>query len=107
MATITNKEIIEKLEMEIHELKEGIEKLGTKSQSNFRELKELFSKSLEKGESFGTKDQGSFQGHGDHSTRHSNGSKGSNGYTKLDFPRYSVDDPTVWINRVIQYFDYK
>jgi hypothetical protein len=43
----------------------------------------------------------------DHSTWHSNGSKGSNGYTKLDFSCYSGDDPTVWINRVIQYFDYK
>jgi hypothetical protein len=66
----------------------------------------LFSKSLEKGDSSGTKDQGSFQGHEDHSTRHSNGSKGSNGFTKLDFSCYLGDDPTIWINRVVQYFYY-
>jgi hypothetical protein len=44
---------------------------------------------------------------GEKSSRHSNGSKGSNGFAKLDFPRYSRDDPRVWLDWVVQYFDYK
>jgi hypothetical protein len=43
----------------------------------------------------------------ENSSKHSNGSKGSGGFAKLDFPRYSGDDPTVWLDRVVQYFDYK
>ena len=27
--------------------------------------------------------------------------------TKLDFPRYSSDDPTIWLDQVVQYFDYQ
>jgi hypothetical protein len=26
---------------------------------------------------------------------------------KLEFPRYSRDDPTAWLDRAVQYFDYK
>jgi hypothetical protein len=59
----TNKDCIEKLEMEMHELKERIQKIqmmSVESQSNFLKLKELFSKSLEKGKSSATKKKGHF-----------------------------------------------
>ena len=26
---------------------------------------------------------------------------------KLDFPKYSGDDPTIWLDYVMQYFDYQ
>jgi hypothetical protein len=81
--------------------------MSAESQSNFRELKELFSKSYEKGESSAAKENESFHMSGENSSGHSNGSKGSRGFAKLDFPRYSGDDPTVWLDRVVQYFDYK
>jgi hypothetical protein len=42
---------------------------------------------------------------GENSSGHSNGSKG--GFAKLEFPRFSGDDPIVWLDRVVQYFDYK
>jgi len=81
--------------------------MNTESQSSFVELKELFFKGFEHGESFVDKGKGSFQGHGNHSSGHSNGSKGSGNFTKLEFPQYSGDDPNMWLNRVVQYFDYK
>lgn len=49
----TNKEYLEKLKLEMQELKEGRQKMSAESQSKFRELRELFSKSLEKGEAIG------------------------------------------------------
>ena len=103
----TNKDCLKKLELEMQELKEGMQKISAESQSNFRELRELFSKSLERGESSATKEKGPFQMARENSSGHSNRSKGSSGFAKLDFPRYSGDDPTVWLDRVVQYFDYK
>ncbi|XP_059441769.1 zinc finger BED domain-containing protein RICESLEEPER 2-like [Corylus avellana] len=44
----TNKECLQKLKLEMQELKEGRQKMSAESQSKFCELRELFSKSLEK-----------------------------------------------------------
>jgi hypothetical protein len=71
------------------------------------DYKELFSKGFDQGESSAAKEKGSFQGHGNHSSGHSNGSKGSSNFTKLEFSRYLGNDPNVWLNWVVQYFDYK
>jgi hypothetical protein len=60
----TNKDRIEKLELEIQEIKEGMQKMNTDSQVSFAEIKGLLSKSLDQGESFAVKDRGPFQGHG-------------------------------------------
>jgi hypothetical protein len=103
----TNKDRIEKLELEIQELKEVMQKMNTESQCKFAELKELFFKVFEHGESFADKGNRSFMGHRNHSSGHSNGSKGLSNFTKLEFPRYSGDDPNVWLNWVVQYFNYK
>jgi hypothetical protein len=51
----TNKDHIEKLELEIQELKEVIQKMNMESQSSFVELKELFFKGFEQGESSANK----------------------------------------------------
>jgi hypothetical protein len=45
----TNNDRIEKLELEIQELKEVMQKMNTESQSSFAELKELFFKGFEHG----------------------------------------------------------
>jgi hypothetical protein len=39
------------LDLKLHELKKGMQKMSAESQSNFREMRELFSKSLKEGES--------------------------------------------------------
>jgi predicted nucleic acid-binding Zn-ribbon protein len=91
----TNKDRIDKLELELQDLKDRMQKLSTDSQANFHELKDMFSKSLEKGESSTTKEKVSTHMSGEKSSGHSSGSKGSNGFAKLDFPRYLGDDPTV------------
>jgi hypothetical protein len=57
----TNKDRLEKLELEMQKLKEGIQEMSAESQSNFRELRELFSKSLERGEPSATKEKGHFK----------------------------------------------
>ena len=57
----TTKDRLEKLELEMQELKEGMQKMIVESQSNFRELRELFSKSLERGESSAAKENGLVQ----------------------------------------------
>jgi hypothetical protein len=44
---------------------------------------------------------------GNHSSRHSGGSKGPSNFTKLEFSRYLGDDPTMWINQIVQFFDHK
>jgi hypothetical protein len=97
----TNKDRIEKLELEIQDLKEVMQKMNAESQSSFAELKELFFKGFEHGESSADK------GNRNQSSGHSNGSKGSSNFTKLEFPRYSGDDLNVRLNRVVQYFNYK
>lgn len=103
----TNKDRIENLELEIQEIKEGMQKMNTDSQVCLAKIKGLLSKSLDQGESSVVKDKGPFQGHGHQNSGQPNGSKGAGGFTKLEFPRYSGDDPNVWLNRVVQYFDYK
>jgi hypothetical protein len=103
----TNKDRIEMLELEIQEIKEGMQMMNTDSKVSLAEIKELLSKSLDQGESSTTKDRGSFQDHEQQNAGHSNGSKGSGGFTKLEFPRYSGDDLNVWLNWVVQYFEYK
>jgi hypothetical protein len=60
--------------------------MNTDSQASFAEIKELLSISLDQGKSSAVKDKGSFQGHGHHNSGHPNGSKGSGGFTKLEFP---------------------
>jgi hypothetical protein len=82
----TNKDCIEKLELELQDLKDGMQNLSTDSQANFRELKDMFSKSLEKDESSTTKEKVSTHMSGENSSEHSSGSNGSNGFAKLDFP---------------------
>jgi hypothetical protein len=57
----TNKDRIEKLELEMKELKEVMQKMNTESQSSFAELKELFFKGFEQGESSQTKDNDHFR----------------------------------------------
>jgi hypothetical protein len=56
----TNKDRIERLELEIQEIKEEMQKMNTDSKVSLAEIKELLSKSLDQGESSTTTDMGSF-----------------------------------------------
>jgi hypothetical protein len=56
----TNKDRIERLELEIQEIKEEMQKMNTDSKVSLAEIKELLSKSLDQGESSTTTDIGSF-----------------------------------------------
>jgi len=56
----TNKDRIERLELEIQEIKEEMQKMNTDSKVSLAEIKELLSKSLDQGESSTTTDMVSF-----------------------------------------------
>jgi hypothetical protein len=113
----TNKDRIEKLELDFDNLKQTlcdeIQKLCGTSKSQFHELKEMIAQSLDKGESSTKRD---FKGKDQVPNPEDNSWEiKSNGWehqphglgpTKMDFPRYAGDDPTVWLNRVVQYFAY-
>lgn len=101
MATIEDR--IEKLESEMQELKESVQKLTTESQflgSSMCEIKEMLSKSEDKLDSLSISKS-------DQSIRFKTTTHDQPQPTTLDFPKYSGDDPMVWLDRVSQYFDYQ
>ena len=111
----TNKDQIEKLESEMQELKESIQKMTTESQSlgsSMREIKEMMHKSCDKLDSLSTPklDEQKTSSHTREKSDQSIGFKTTihdqPRPIKLDFPKYSGDDPTVWLDHVMQYFDY-
>ena len=112
----TNKDKIEKLESEMQELKENMQKMTTNSQSlgsSMREIKEMLSKSHDKSDFLSTPkldEQGTSSHTGeklDQSTGFKTTTHDQPRPTKLDFPKYSGDDRTIWLDRVMQYFDYQ
>ena len=99
----TMKEQIEKLESEMQELKESVQKLTIESQflgSSLREIKEMLSNSRDKVDSLSTLKS-------DESIRFKTTTHDQPQSAKLDFPKYSGDDPMVWLDLVSQYFDYQ
>ncbi|XXG53449.1 hypothetical protein AAC387_Pa03g1536 [Persea americana] len=97
----TNKDRIEQLESELQELKVSVQNMAG-MEASIREVKDMLSKSHEKTSSFGSKDSNenvAFSGGGLSSSLPCP--------TKPGFPSYSGDDPTVWLDRVAQYFDYQ
>ena len=110
----TNKDKIEKLESEMQELKENMQKMTTNSQSlgsSMREIKEMLSKSHDKSDFLSTP-KSDEQGTSSHTGEKSDQSTGFKTTThdqpwptKVDFPKCSGDDPMVWLDHVMQYFD--
>ena len=100
----------------MQELKESVQKMTTESQdlgSSVRELKELLSQSRDKSTSHSSSklEEPELSTHSGERLSHTSGVRSAVNDqpwpTKLDFPRYSGDDPTVWLDRVMQYFDYQ
>ncbi|KAL0001646.1 hypothetical protein SO802_015427 [Lithocarpus litseifolius] len=112
----TNNDKIEKLESEMQEQKESMQKMTTESQylgSSVREIKEMLSKSYDKSDFLSTPksdEQGTLSHTGEKSDQSAGFKTTTHNQprpTKLDFPKYSSDDPTVWLDRVMKYFDYQ
>ena len=112
----TNKDRIEKLESDMQELKESMQKMTTESQdlgSSIREFKELLSQSRDKSASHSSskpEEPKSSTHSGERLSQTSRVRSAVNDQpwpTKLDFPRYSGDELTVWLDRMMQYFDYQ
>jgi hypothetical protein len=90
----TNKDRIEKLELEFQNLKRNAKiKYGFRGQLSGAEG-DVRQVSWERRVVSG-KGKGIHHMSGENSSWHLNGSKGSNGFAKLDFPCYSGDDPIV------------
>ena len=93
-----------------------MQKMTTKSESlgsSMREIKEMLTKSRDKSDSLLTPkaDEWKTSSHTREKSDQSTGFKTTihdqPQPTKWDFPKYSGDDPTVWLDHVMQYFDYQ
>ena len=100
----------------MQELKESMQKMTTESQSlgsSMREIKEMLPKSRDKSDSLLTpkSDEWKTSSHteekSNQSTRFKTIIHDQPQPTKRDFPKYLRDDPTVWLDHVMQYFDYQ
>ena len=100
----------------MHELKDSMQKMTTESQylgSSMREIKEMLPKSCDKLDSLSTPklDEQKTSSHtrekSDQSTRFKTTIHDQPQPTKLDFPKYSGDDPTIWLDHAMQYFNYQ
>jgi hypothetical protein len=113
----TNHERIESLDTNVYVVKDGIQQLEEGATSSIdcmqriedalKEISTLLSVShgTMGRQPFGTYEQG-----GPSRGVHRTGENGQQGvvprYAKMDFPRFQGDDPTEWLNRVVQFFDY-
>ena len=93
-----------------------MQKMTTKSESlgsSMREIKEMLPKSRDKLDSLLTpkSDEWKTSSHTGEKSDQSTGFKTTihdqPQPTKWDFPKYSGEDPTVWLDHVMQYFDYQ
>ena len=81
--------------------------------SSMHEIKEMLSKSRDNLDFLSTlksDEQGTSSHNGeklDQSTGFRTTTHDQPRSTKLDFPKYLGDDSTVWLNRILQYFDYQ
>jgi hypothetical protein len=105
------------LEADVYDVKEGIQRLeegATSSADRMQRIEEALNEistllSVQHGpvnrQPYCTYEQG-----GPSRGFHQGGETGRQAvvphYTKMDFPRYQGDDPTEWLNRVVQFFDY-
>ncbi|KAH9696704.1 hypothetical protein KPL71_023279 [Citrus sinensis] len=106
----TNKERIERVETELGGMQNEIQRLGQGMNDKFHHLEAMISKLAETFSQF----QRAPSRHDQTGTlRTSQGESAGERQpipprvAKLDFPKYSGDDPTEWVNRVTQFFYYQ
>ncbi|KAH9686516.1 hypothetical protein KPL70_014380 [Citrus sinensis] len=106
----TNKERIERVEAELGSMQDSMQRMEMGINDKLHHLEEVISKladsiSASKGVSSHHEHAASSQPRREESGRERQ--QFPSRLAKLEFPRYSGDDPTEWFNRVTQFFDYQ
>ncbi|KAL9429507.1 hypothetical protein AB3S75_031336 [Citrus x aurantiifolia] len=108
----TNKERIERVEVEIGSLQDGMKRMELGLTDRLHRLEETMSKlvdSLSISKGTPSHNNSDHAGPSQPSRGDSEGSchQLASRLTKLECPRYSDDDPTEWYNRIMQFFEYQ
>ncbi|KAH9685457.1 hypothetical protein KPL70_013962 [Citrus sinensis] len=109
-AMSTNKERIERVENELGGMQNEIQRLGQGMNDKFHHLEAMISKLAE---TFSQSQRTPSRHDQTGTLRTSQGESAGERQpipprvAKLDFPKYSGDDPTEWVNRVTQFFYYQ
>ncbi|KAL9408797.1 hypothetical protein AB3S75_047226 [Citrus x aurantiifolia] len=105
----TNKERIELLEAGLGSLQDGLQRMEIGMSGKLHHLEETLNKLTET--IMASKGASSYSTHDQIDSSRPNREKNEGGrqnfssrMTKLEFPRYSRDDPTEWFSRVMQFF---
>ncbi|KAL9426907.1 hypothetical protein AB3S75_033647 [Citrus x aurantiifolia] len=106
----TNKERIERVETELGSMQDSMQRMEMGINDKLHHLEEVISKladsiSASKGVSSHHEHAASSRPRREESGRELQ--QFPSRLAKLEFPRYSGDDPTEWFNRVTQFFDYQ
>lgn len=100
----TNKERIEHLESELNSVQEGLQRMEMGMNDKLHHLEETLNRLSN---ALLTDQMNANHGNHQHEGNHGGRQIVSSKTAKLDFPRFSGDDPTEWFNRVEQYFEYQ
>ena len=107
----TNKERIELLEGGLGGVQEGMQRMEVGITDKIQRLEETIAKLSEAFlSSRGSPSHNNYQHEGSHRTNRDTGENirpFSSKIAKLEFPRFSGDDPTKWLNRVDQFFEFQ
>jgi len=111
----TNKERIENLEVALGGLQDSISRMELGLNDKLHHMEEVINKlymallSTKNSSSNTNARSGLFRHNREEFTESAEGGRQmfSSKLTKLEFPRYSGDDPTEWFNRVEQFFEYQ
>ncbi|KAL6350705.1 hypothetical protein AAG906_028162 [Vitis piasezkii] len=107
----TNKERIELLEEKLGGVQEGMQRMEVGITDKIQRLEETIAKLSEAFlSSRGSPSHNNYQQEGSHRTNRDTGENirpFSSKIAKLEFPRFSGDDPTEWLNRVDQFFEFQ
>eukprot|EP00261_Vitis_vinifera_P023282 XP_010655166.1 PREDICTED: uncharacterized protein LOC104880390 [Vitis vinifera] len=108
---MTNKERIELLEEKLGGVQEGMQRMEVGITDKVQRLEETIAKLSEAFlSSRGSPSHNNYQQEGSHRTNRDTGENirpFSSKIAKLEFPRFSGDDPTEWLNRVDQFFEFQ
>ena len=106
----TNKERIKRVKTKLGRMQNEIQRLGQGMNDKFHHLEAMINKLVE---TFGQSQRAPHQHDQTGTSRTGQGETAGERkpipprVAKLDFPKYSGDDPTEWVNRVTQFFDYQ
>ncbi|RVW74045.1 hypothetical protein CK203_056398 [Vitis vinifera] len=107
----TNKERIELLEEKLGGVQEGMQRMEVGITDKVQRLEETITKLSEAFlSSRGSPSHNNYQQEGSHRTNRDTGENiwpFSSKIAKLEFSRFSGDDPTEWLNRVDQFFEFQ